>query len=177
MIERRFHDQTNKFISENNILFNFQSGFRSNHSTNLCFAHLTDKILKGFDGGLLTGMIIIDFQKAFDTVNHDILLQKLQAIRFSEQSIQWFRPYLCERIFLVETENKLSGFGEISCGVPQGSILGPLLILIYVSDMPHVVKSDLLWYADDTCFTYQHKDIAITEKILNDTHMEDLALY
>ena len=65
-------------------MFNFLSGFRSNHSTNLCLAHLTDKILKGFDGGLLTGMIIIDFQKAFDTINHDILLQKLQAIRFSE---------------------------------------------------------------------------------------------
>ena len=67
MIERIVHDHTNKFLSENNILYNFQSGFRPNHSTNLCLAHLTNKMLKGFDEGLLTGMTLIDLQKAFDT--------------------------------------------------------------------------------------------------------------
>ena len=67
---------------------------------------------------------------------------------------------------MVETENKLSDFGKISCGVPQGSILGPLLVLIYVSDMPEAVKSNLLLYADDSCVMYQYKDIAKIEKIL-----------
>ena len=98
-------------------------------------AHLTDKILKGFHEGLLTRMILIDLQKAFNTINHEVLLQKLKAIRFSEQIIQQFRSYLCDRLFLVETENKLFDFGKISCGVPQGSILGPLLFFIYVNDM------------------------------------------
>ena len=70
VVERIVHDQTNKFLSENNILYYFQSDFRSNHSANLCFAHLTDKILKRFDEGLLTGMILIDVQKAFRTINH-----------------------------------------------------------------------------------------------------------
>ena len=76
VIQRIVHDQTNKFFSENNILYNFQPGFRQNHSTNLCLAHLADKTLKEFDEGLLTGMILIDLQKAFDTINHEVLLQK-----------------------------------------------------------------------------------------------------
>ena len=113
-------------------------------------------------------MMLVDLQKAFDTINHKVLLQKPKAIRFSEQSIQWFRSYLRDRIFLVETENKLSDFGKISCGVPQGSIVGPLLFLIYVNNMPQAVKSNLLLYADDSCLMYQHKDIAIIEKILNE---------
>ena len=115
--------------------------------------------MKGFDEALLTGMILIDLQKAFDTVNHEVLLQKLNTNRFSEQSSEWFRTYPCDRIFLVETENKLSDFGKISYGVPQGSILGPLLFLIYVNDMPQAVKSNLLLYADDSCLMYQQKDI------------------
>ena len=84
------------------ILYNYQSGFRGNHSTNLCLPFLTDKILKGFDEGLLTGMISINLQKAFDTIDHEILLQKLKAIRFSESTTKWFRSYPSEMIFLVK---------------------------------------------------------------------------
>ena len=68
-------------------------------------------------------MKIADLQKSFDNINQEVLLQNLKAIRFLEQIIQWFRSYLCDRIFLVETENKLSDFAKISFGVPQGSIL------------------------------------------------------
>ena len=113
--KRITHGQKKKFLSENNILCNFQSGLRPNQSTNLSLANLTNKILKGFDEGLLTGMILLDLQKAFDTINHEVLLQKLKAIRFSEQRREWFRLYLCNQIFLVETENKLSDFGKIYC--------------------------------------------------------------
>ena len=125
---------------------------------------LTDKILKGFDEGFLTGMILIDLQKVFDTINHEILLQKLKAIKFSESTIKCFKSYLSERIFLVNYENKLSNFGEISCGVPQGAILGPLLFLIYINDMLQVVTSTLLLYADDSCILYQHKDVMQIQK-------------
>ena len=83
---------------------------------------LTDKVLKRFDEGLLTGMILIDLQKAFDATGHDILLQKLKAIKFFESTIKWLKLYFSERIFLVNIENKLSDFGTIFCGVPQGSI-------------------------------------------------------
>ena len=155
-IERIIHDQTNAFLSDEDILYNYQSGFRGNHSTNLCLSFLTDKILKVLDKGLLTGMIVIDLQKVFDTIDHEILLQKLKAIKFSESTITWFKSYLSEGIFLVNIENKLSDFGEISSGVPQRSILGPLLFLIYVNDMPQAVTSTLLLYPDDSCIIYQH---------------------
>ena len=121
--ERIVHDQTNKFLSENNILHNLQSGFRPNHSTNLCLANLADKILKGFDEGLLTRMILIDLQKATGAINHEVLLQTFKAIRFSKESIHWFTSYLCNRIFMIEIEKKLSDFRKISCGVPHDSIL------------------------------------------------------
>ena len=153
IIEKVVHDQTNEFLSANKILYNHQSGFRTNHSTNLCLSFLTDKILKGFDEGLLSGKILIDLQKAFDTINHEILLKKLEAIGFPDKCIRWFRSYLYERIFFTEIENRLSDFGKVSCDVPQGSILGPLLFLIYVNDMPQAVKSNLFLYADDSCLS------------------------
>ena len=168
IIERVIHDQTNAFLSNEDILYNYQSGFRGNHSINLCLSFLTDKILKEFDEGLLTGMILIDLQKAFNTIDHEILLQKLKAIKFSENTIKWFKSYLSGRIFLVNIGNKLSDFGEISCEVPQGSILGPLLFLIYVNDMPQAVTSTLLLYADDSCILYQHKDVLQIENRLNE---------
>ena len=75
-IEKVMHDQTMNYLTENNVIYRYQPGFRKNYSTDTSLAYLTDKILTGFDSGLLTGMILIDLQKAFDTINHDILLKK-----------------------------------------------------------------------------------------------------
>ena len=99
-------------------------------------------------------MILIDFQKPFDTINHEIFFKKLKAMGFSEGCITWFQSYLSERIFFISTENQLSDYGRISCGVPQGSILGPL---IYVNDMTQAVNSNLFLHADDSCLMFQHK--------------------
>ena len=85
-----------------------------------------DKNLKGFDKGLMTGMILVDLQKAFDTIDHDILLKKLSAIGFSNHTIGWFESYLSDRFFRLNLENCYSDPSNITFGVPQGSIRGRL---------------------------------------------------
>ena len=112
-------------------------------------------------------MILIDLQKAFDTVNHDILLKKMYLAGFSCQSITWFESNLSNRRFQVNIKNKYSNVANINCGVPQGSILGPLLFLLHVNDMPQAVDCELFLYADDSCLVYQHRDAKAIEKNLN----------
>ena len=168
IFERVVLNQTEEFLSLNKVLYDYQSGFRKNHSTDTCLSFLNDKILKGFDDGLLTGMILIDLQKAFDTINHDMLLKKLNIIGFSDHTVEWFQSYLSNRKFTVNLENSFSEVSNISCGVPQGSILGPLLFLIYVNDMPMAVKYNLFLYADDTCLVFQSKNVKDIEKQLNE---------
>ena len=108
-------------------------------------------------------MILIDLQKALDTIDHEILLQKLKVVKFSGSTIKWFKSYLSDSIFLVNIENKLSDFGSIFCRVRQGSILGSLLFLIYVNDMPQAVSATLLLYPDNSYILCQHKDVAQIE--------------
>ena len=80
--------------------------FRTNHSNDLCLSYLNDKIPKGVDNGLFTGMILTDLQKAFDTIDHNILLKKLKAIGFCDDIVNWFHSYLTDRAFLVRIETK-----------------------------------------------------------------------
>ena len=167
IIENIIHDQTQTFLTENKILFKFQSGFRQNYSTDSCLSYLSNKISKGFESGLHTGMILIDLQKAFDTINHDILINKMEFLGFSKDVISWFKSYLSNRKIIVNLKNSFSEPGHLSCGVPQGSILGPLLFLLYINDMPQAVNCELLLYPDDTCLIFQHKDVKVIEKQLN----------
>ena len=163
VFERVVLGQTEEFLSLNKILYDYQFSFRKNH-----LSFLNDKILKGFDDGLETGMILTDVQKAFDTINHDIRLKKLSIIGFSDHTIKWFQSYLSNRTFMVNLENSFSEISSISCSVPQGSILGPFLFLLYVNDMPMAVKCDLFLYADDTCLVFQRKNVKDIEKQLNE---------
>ena len=112
-------------------------------------------------------MILIDLQKAFDTIDHQIFLKKIRYLGFSDSAINWFRSYLESRTFSVQVEDSLSDPGNLKCGVPQGSILGPLLFLLYVNDMSQAVKCDLLLYADDSCLLCEGKDINKIENKLN----------
>ena len=167
ILEKVIHDQTMEFVNKKNILYKFQSGFRKFHSTDSCLSYLLDKEAKGSDSGLLTGMILIDLQKAFDTIDHKILIEKMKCMGFSNDVSKWFESYLSKRMFSVHVEKSFSGKALISCGVPQGSILGPLLFLLYVNDMVQAVNCDLLLYADDTGLIFQHKGINIIEQQLN----------
>ena len=145
IIERIVHDQTEDFLSKNKLLYRFQLVFRKNYSTSTCLGHLTDKITTGFEKGLFTGMILIDLQKVFYTIDHQILLKKMKYLGFSI-----FRLY--------------SSPFNLLCGVPQGSISGPLLFLLYINDLPRAVISDSLLYADDACIVFQHKTEIEIEK-------------
>ena len=95
------------------------------------------------DKGNLTGMVLLDLQKAFDTVDHCILINKLQALGFDTCSREWYRSYLTNRKQLVDIAGTLSPFQNVTCGVPHGSILGPLLFLVYVNDMCSAVNCKL----------------------------------
>jgi len=128
---------------------------------------LNNKIVTGFESGLFTGMILIDLQKAFDTIDHEILINKMEYLGFSKHVVLWFKSYLSKRIFIVNLNKTFSEPGKLLCGVPQGSILGPLLFLLYINDMPQAVQCELLLYADDTCLIFQHSDIKEIESQLN----------
>ena len=150
ILRRAVYTQLEEYLVKKKLLFDFQSGFRSNFSTDSCLTYLTDYIL------LYTGMLMLDLQKAFDTVNHDILCKKLKAMGI--KSVDWFRSYLSHRNQIV----------HVTCGVPQGSILGPLLFLCYLNDMELSIspESKLLLYADDSAILYSHKDPkVISEKL------------
>ena len=167
IIERVVFNQTQEFLQNRGLICRYQSGFRKNYSTDLCLSYLCDKIKKGFDSSLFTGMILIDLQKAFDTINHDILIMKMKYLGFSEKAMSWFASYLSLREFRVNINQSLSDSGTITCGVPQGSILGPLLFLLYINDIPQAVDCEILLYADDTCLLFQHKDVKEIERQLN----------
>ena len=100
-IARFIHDQTQVSLSKNKILYRFQSGFPKNYSTNSCLGHLTDKITIGFEKGIFAGMILIDLQKAFDTIDHQILIRKMKYLDISKNVIAWFKSYPSERKFKI----------------------------------------------------------------------------
>ena len=129
--------------------------------------HLTDNIRGNMDKGNYVGMILLDLQKAFDTVNHDILLGKLKAIGMSSNAVNWFASYLSDRKQLVDISGISSSLDNITCGVPQGSILGPLLFLIYVNDMEIAVNCKLLLYADDSTLLIPGKNLNDIQNLLS----------
>ena len=128
-------------------------------------SYLYDKITEGFDSGLLNGMVLIHLQKAFDTIDHNILITKIPFMGFTDATIKWYTSYLSNRKFIISTENANSDKASITCCVPQGSVLGPLLCFIYINAMPQAVDSELSLYADDTCLVFQHRNIKTIEEL------------
>ena len=124
VLERSVYNQLYGFLQTNGLLYELQSGFRSKYSTDSCLIHLLDFIRGNNDKGLYTGMIMLDLQKAFDTVDHTILCDKLEGIGVPVLSVNWFKSYLSDRIQYVSLKGQVSDPCNVSCGVPQGSILG-----------------------------------------------------
>ena len=109
----KVHERTMEFLYKHNILRKFQSGFRKNHSTDCYLSYLTDKISKGFDFGLLTRMILIDHQKAFGTIDHNILLLKMPLLGFSREVVDWYKLYLSGWKFHVNVHDKFSNSADL----------------------------------------------------------------
>ena len=129
-----------------------QSGFRRKHSTETAVTYFADEILMNMDKGEVTGSVFIDLAKAFDTVDHDILISKLKNYGVCVESLQWFENYFSGRFKqLVCIDSQSSEELEITSGVPQGSIVGPLLFIVYINDLPRSLKHcSVNMYADDT---------------------------
>ena len=145
---------------DNNILYNKQFGFRKNNSTMDALIKITEKIKESIGKGKYGCGIFIDLRKAFGTVNHDILLLKMEHYGVRGTSLQWFKSYLYERKQYVYITGECSELKLISCGVPRGSVLGPLLFLIYINALPNISnKLDLYLFADDTNIYYEDESL------------------
>ena len=151
IFEKLVYDQLANYLERNK----YQSGFRKFHSTVTAMLRNSDDWLLNIDKGKdLNGVIFFDLKKAFDTIDHDILLVKLSRYGVLENELKWFTSYLSERKQFCYVNGIHSLFTSIKYGVPQGSCLGPLLFLIYINDLPLVIKNATpSIFADDTGLT------------------------
>ena len=167
-IEKLMHKRLYTFMEENNILYHKQFGFKKGNSIINAVIQITEKIKESIDKGKVGCGIFIDLRKAFDTVNHDILLMKLERNGICDSALLWFESYLSKRKQFVCINGENSELRELSCGVPQGSVLGPLLFLIYINDLPKISnKLDSFLFADDTNIYYENEFFIELEKVVN----------
>ena len=159
ILERAVHPMVYSYLQEHRLLSPLPSGFCLLHSTSTCLAHVTNTLLENIDKGLLTGLIFLDLSKAFDT-DQSIMLDKLTLLGLNRSAVQWFRSYLTMRTQSVCTNGVLSEPQPISFGVPQSSVPGPLLFIIYINDLPRAVHGCCVeLYADDTLIYVTSKSV------------------
>ena len=168
IFERIVHNQLYTYLENNNLLSDSQFGFRRKSSTENAVTYFSDFIRNSMDKGKLTGAVFVDLRKAFDTIDHATLLAKLPIYRVHDKELKWFESYLFNRQQFVYFQNTCCQRQSLSTGVPQGSILGPLLFTIMINDIAKEVKKyKILLYADDTVTFTSDKDSKIIEKILS----------
>ena len=151
ILERLIFNRIYKFLNDNSLLSKFQSGFRPKHSTLTSLIQMCDTLYENMDNGRLNGVVFLDMRKAFDSINH-ILLEKMNTqFGIKNLELEWFKSYLNNREQVCVVNGKTSSAKKIMCGVSQGSILGPLLFLLYINDLPECLdKTSPYLYADDT---------------------------
>ena len=159
ILEKVIYVRTLEFFNKSKIFSNFQFGFREKHTTSHALLHFIDKISQAIDKKMHTIGIFLDYSKAFDTIDHEILLGKLSHYGVRGTALDWFKSYLADRKQFVSLNGFDSGLQNVTCGVPQGSLLGPLLFIVYINDFHF--SSDILsfiLFADDSSLYYSHKN-------------------
>ena len=151
ILEKLMYKRLYTFLNNDNIIYNLQFGFRQQYSTSHTLINITENIRKALDGGNIGCGVFVDLQKAFDTVDHQILLAKLNHFGIRGVTKDWFKSYLSNRNQYVSINDFDSGLTSINCGVPQGSALGPLLFLLYINDLNQAIKfCKVHHFVDDT---------------------------
>uniref|UniRef100_A0A3B3I1E4 Reverse transcriptase domain-containing protein n=1 Tax=Oryzias latipes TaxID=8090 RepID=A0A3B3I1E4_ORYLA len=177
ILEKIFNDKLASFIEKHNTINENQYGFRENRSTSLAIIDAVEEITNAQDKKKYAAGIFIDLKKAFDTLNHDILLDKLEVYGIRGLALTWVKSYLTGRKQFVKIDEYTSETKEISCGVPQGSILGPLLFNIYINDIFNVSKlMKLILFADDTNIFYSTDNHRELIKVVN-TELNKIKLW
>ena len=172
IMEKLMALQIKKYLEENNMLDDFQSAYKKHFSTTTALLDITDNIYKALDTSEIVVLVLLDYSKAFDCANHKLILAKLKAMGFGDAALELLLSYLSDRSQQVRTNTDKSTWLDIKNGVPQGSILGPLLFTILVSDLHNMIKHcKYHCYADDTqiyCRGKTHKIVEMVNEINSD---------
>ena len=168
IMERILHDQLYKYLTKFDLFSDTQFGFRKFHSTASALLDCTNDWYINLDRKMFNLVVVIDLKKAFDTVDHQILLSKLELYGIIGQALNLLKSYLTNRKQKCQIKNAFSSERLIKCGVPQGSILGPLLFLLYINDLPHCLsKTKPQLFADDTNLTASANSVTDLEVAVN----------
>ena len=168
IMEKLMASRLNIFLDLHSVIFPNQYGFRAGSSATHVLISITEAIKKTMDDKKFGCGIFIDLKKAFDTVNHDILLSKLDHYGIRNVALSWFKSYLSGSKQYVHINGVNSVTKDITCGVPQGSVLGPLLFLLYINDLPNISnKLKFYLFADDTNIYFESDDLKQIERTVN----------
>ena len=168
ILEKLMHTRIYEFLDKNSLIYSLQFGFRQHYSTSHALLHLTQTLMNALDDGNFACGIFVDLQKAFDTVDHSILLKKLEHYGIRGIVNNWFKSYLSDRKQYVSIDGFNSNLATITCGVPQGSVLGPLLFLLYINDLNLAIKHCKVYhFADDTNLLNINKSVKKMNKFIN----------